>query len=55
LERYFHTATRLAFTKQHLRTLGDEGGNLAEVERLRRELAERRAEAWPWLWLAQAA
>jgi protease PrsW len=55
VDRYFHTATRLAFKKQHLRTLGDEGGNLAEVERLRQELAGRRAEAWPWLWPVQAA
>lgn len=50
--RYFQTATRLAFDKQHLQTLGDKGSSLAEIERLRRELAQRRAEAWPWLWPA---
>ena len=52
--RYFQTATRLAFNKQHLQTLGDEGGSLAEIERLRLELAQRRVEAWPWLWPAQS-
>jgi RsiW-degrading membrane proteinase PrsW (M82 family) len=52
--RYFQTATRLAFNKQHLQALGDEGGSLAEIERLRGELAQRRAEAWPWLWPAQS-
>ncbi len=52
--RYFQTATRLAFNKQHLQTLGNEEGSLAEIERLRIELAQRRAEAWPWLWLAQS-
>jgi RsiW-degrading membrane proteinase PrsW (M82 family) len=52
--RYFQIATRLAFNKQHLQTLGDEGGGLAEIERLRRDLAQRRAEAWPWLWPAQS-
>jgi len=48
--RYFQTATRLAFNKQHLRALGDEGSSPAEIERLRLELAQRRVEAWPWLW-----
>jgi hypothetical protein len=52
--RYFQTATRLAFNKQHLQTLGGEGGSLAEIDRLRRELAVRRAEAWPWLWPAES-
>lgn len=47
--RYYQTATELAFTKQHLRSLGDEGGNLAEVNRLRQVLAARRALARPWL------
>lgn len=48
--RYYQTATELAFAKQHLRSLGDEGANLAEVERLREALAASRALAWPWLW-----
>ena len=52
--RYFQAATRLAFAKQHIQTLGDEGGSLAEIERLRLEMARRRAEAWPWLWPAQS-
>ena len=52
--RYFQTATRLAFDKQHLLTLGDEGSSLAEIERLRGELAQRRTEAWRWLWPAQS-
>jgi RsiW-degrading membrane proteinase PrsW (M82 family) len=52
--RYFQCATELAFKKQHLRTLGDQRGNLAEVQRLRQELAVRRAEAWPWLWLGRS-
>jgi RsiW-degrading membrane proteinase PrsW (M82 family) len=47
--RYYQTATELAFTKQHLRSLGDEGGNIAEISRLRQVLAVRRALAWPWL------
>ncbi|MBN1137733.1 MAG: PrsW family intramembrane metalloprotease [Anaerolineae bacterium] len=54
VERYFQTATRLAFNKQHLRVLGDEGRSLAEIERLQLELAQRRAEAWPWLWPAES-
>ena len=48
--RYYQCATELAFRKHHLRTLGDEGGNLAAIRRLRQQLAERRAAAWPWLW-----
>jgi protease PrsW len=52
--RYFQTATRLAFSKQRLLTLGDEGGTVAEIERLRQEMARRRVEAWPWLWVEQA-
>jgi RsiW-degrading membrane proteinase PrsW (M82 family) len=51
--RYFQCATELAFKKQHLRSLGDEGGNLSEVLRLREELAAHRAQAWPWLWPAK--
>ncbi len=51
--RYYQCATELAFKKQHLRSLGDEGGNMAEVQRLRQELATCRARAWPWLWPAQ--
>jgi RsiW-degrading membrane proteinase PrsW (M82 family) len=48
--RYYQCATELAFKKQHLRSLGDEGGNLAEIERLRQALALNRRAAWPWLW-----
>ena len=47
---YFQCATELAFKKQHLRSLGDEGGNLAEIQTLRQRLAISRALAWPWLW-----
>jgi RsiW-degrading membrane proteinase PrsW (M82 family) len=50
--RYFQAATELAFQKQHLRSLGDEGGTVAQIERLRQEMATYRAQAWPWLWLA---
>jgi RsiW-degrading membrane proteinase PrsW (M82 family) len=48
--RYFQCATELAFKKEHLRTLGDERGNLAEIQRLRQVLFEARVTAWPWLW-----
>lgn len=51
---YFQSSTKLAFKKQHLRSLGDEGGNLAEILRLRQELAAYRAQAWPWLWPSQS-
>ena len=51
--RYFQCATELAFKKQHLRSLGDEGGNLAEIQRLRQTLAIDRVIAWPWLWPAK--
>jgi len=47
--RYFQCATELAFKKQHLRSLGDEGGTLAEIQRLRGELAAFQTEARPWL------
>jgi len=47
--RYYQTATELAFAKQHLRSLGNEDGNIAEVDRLRGALAVSRAQAWPWL------
>lgn len=47
--RYFQCATELAFKKQQLRSLGDEGGNLAAVARLRQELVESRTRALPWL------
>jgi hypothetical protein len=47
--RYYQCATELAFKKQHLRSLGDEGGNLAEIQRLRQVLALYREAAWPWL------
>jgi protease PrsW len=49
---YFQSATELAFTKAHLRLRGDEGGNLAEIERLREAVAGARVAAWPWLWPA---
>jgi RsiW-degrading membrane proteinase PrsW (M82 family) len=48
--RYYQCATELAFKKQHLRSLGDERHNLAEIERLREALLTTRAFAWPWLW-----
>jgi protease PrsW len=47
---YFQYATELAFKKQQLRSLGDEGGTLAEIHRLQQEMATQRAKAWPWLW-----
>jgi RsiW-degrading membrane proteinase PrsW (M82 family) len=47
---YYQCATELAFKKQHLRTFGDEGGNLAEVQALRDRLAVCRAAVRPWLW-----
>ncbi len=53
--RYYQTATELAFTKQHLRSLGDEDGNIEEVIRLRQALAVRRVTAWPWLWPARTS
>jgi RsiW-degrading membrane proteinase PrsW (M82 family) len=52
--RYYQCATELAFKKQHLRSLGDEGGNLAEIQRLRQVLALNRKSAWPWLWTTGA-
>lgn len=48
--RYYQVATELAFKKQHLRSLGDESGNLDEIQRLRQALAASRITAWPWLW-----
>jgi hypothetical protein len=47
---YYQCATELAFKKHHLRTLGDERGNLAEIQRLRQVLSDSRVMAWPWLW-----
>jgi len=47
--RYFQCATELAFKKHQLRSFGDEGGTLAEIQRLRVELAALRAQAEPWL------
>jgi RsiW-degrading membrane proteinase PrsW (M82 family) len=52
--RYYQCATELAFKKQHLRSLGDEGGNLAEVQKMRQQLAAARVQAWPWLWSEQS-
>ncbi len=37
--QFYKTATELAFKKQHLTTMGDEGGNMAAIQRLRAELA----------------
>lgn len=54
LGRYYQCATELAFKKQHLRSLGDEGGNLNEVQRLREQLATHRALVWPWLWTSES-
>jgi protease PrsW len=51
---YYQCATKLAFKKQHLRTLGEERGNLAEVQRLRQELSIYRDKAQPWLGLAES-
>jgi len=48
--RYYQCATELAFKKQHLRSLGNERGNLAEIHRLRQQLSAYRLLAWPWLW-----
>jgi protease PrsW len=48
--RYYQCATELAFKKQHLRSFGDEGGNLEEIERLQLAFAHSRDLAWPWLW-----
>lgn len=48
--RYFQCATELAFKKQHLRSRGDEDGNLAEIRRLKQELADHRVQVRPWLW-----
>lgn len=47
--RYFQCATELAFAKQHLRSLGDEQGNLARIQALRQEMATLREQAGPWL------
>jgi len=47
--RYYQCATELSFRKHHLRSFGDESGNVAEVGRLRHQLAAVRAEALPWL------
>jgi hypothetical protein len=47
---YYQIATELSFKKQHLRTMGDEGGNQAEIERLQGSLEASRAAAWPWIW-----
>jgi RsiW-degrading membrane proteinase PrsW (M82 family) len=52
--RYYQCATELAFKKQHLRSLGDERGNLAEIQRLQQALAVNRIRAWPWLWPKQS-
>jgi len=46
---YFEHATELAFARHQLRIMGDQGGDLDEIERLRGALVESRAEALPWL------
>jgi protease PrsW len=51
---YYQCATELAFKKQHLRSQGDEEGNLAEIQQLRQQLADYRIQAWPWLWSAHS-
>jgi len=47
--RYFQCAAELAFRKHQLRSYGDEGGRVAEIQRLRAALVELRAQAGPWL------
>ena len=46
-QRLTQTATELAFKKQQLASLGDEGGNLQVIERLRAQLAALQAQAMP--------
>lgn len=46
---YFEHATELAFARHQLHLMGDQGGDLDEIERLRGVLVESRAEALPWL------
>ncbi len=46
---YFQHATELAFRRQHVRLLGDQGGDQAEIEQLRSILIDKRAAALPWL------
>lgn len=43
LGKFYQVETRLAFRKHQLAAFGDEGGNRAEVERWRREIATLRA------------
>ncbi len=52
--QYYQCATELAFRKQHLSSLGEEGENLAEIRRLQQALAVSRTVAWPWLWSEHA-
>ncbi len=52
--RYYQCATELAFKKQHLRTLGEESGNLAEVLRLREQLTISRSYALAWIGTKQS-
>ncbi len=54
VRRYFQCASELSFRKQRLRSLGDEGGTLDEIQDLRAQLAAYRARAQPWLKAEQA-
>jgi RsiW-degrading membrane proteinase PrsW (M82 family) len=47
--RYFQTATELAFEKRHMSAAGDREEESAEIRQLRKELADHRESAWPWL------
>ena len=46
-QRLTQTATELAFKKQQLASLGDEGGNRQVIERLRAQLAALQAQVMP--------
>jgi hypothetical protein len=46
-QRLTQTATELAFKKQQLASLGDEGGNLQVIEGLRAQLVALQAQATP--------
>jgi RsiW-degrading membrane proteinase PrsW (M82 family) len=52
--RYFQSATELAFKKQQVHSLEDEGTNSDEIQRLQEAVAASRATAWPWLWPKQS-
>jgi hypothetical protein len=46
-QRLTQTATELAFKKQQLASLGDEGGNQQVIEGLRAQLVTLQAQAMP--------